>query len=164
MSLMFEPLRKYAQFEGRARRSEFWLFTLFQFLVTVTIVILIAITSASADAPDAPGQESNMVSGLLALTLILFWLVMIIPGLAVTVRRLHDSDKSGFWLLLNLIPFGGFVIFIFTLLDGTPGPNRHGPDDKGRAGFGPGPAVVHHHHYAPGTAPVTDGPGAPPVP
>jgi uncharacterized membrane protein YhaH (DUF805 family) len=162
MSLMFEPLRKYAQFEGRARRSEYWLFTLFQVLVTFAIAILIGIASASTDTPDASGQDPNMVGGLLVLALILFWLAMFIPSLAVTVRRLHDSDKSGFWLLLHLIPVGGFVIFIFTLLDGTPGPNRHGPDEKGRTGYGP--AVVHHHHYAPGAEPVADGSGAPPAP
>jgi len=162
MSLMFEPLRKYARFDGRARRSEFWLFTLFQCLVTFAIAILIGIAGASTDTPDASGQEPNMVGGLLVLGMILFWLAMFIPSLAVTVRRLHDSDKSGFWLLLHLIPFGGFVVFIFTLLDGTPGPNRHGPDEKGRAGYGP--AVVHHHHYAPGTGPAADSGGAPPAP
>jgi uncharacterized membrane protein YhaH (DUF805 family) len=48
------------------------------------------------------------------------------------VRRLHDSDKSGWWLLLTLIPVGGLVLFIFYLLDGTRGPNRHGADPKGR--------------------------------
>jgi len=156
MSLMLQPLSKYAQFEGRARRSEYWLFTLFQILVTVGLAILVGITGASVDTLDVPGQEPNLLGGLLAFALILFWLAMIIPSLAVTVRRLHDSDKSGFWMLLHLIPFGGFVIFIFTLLDGTPGPNRHGPDDKGREGFGQGPAVVHHHHYAPGTVPPAE--------
>lgn len=156
MSLMLQPLRKYAQFSGRARRSEYWLFTLFLILVTVGFAILIRLASATGEALGLPGNGPNLVVRLVTLTLVLFWLGMVIPCLAVTVRRLHDSDKSGFWLLLNLIPCGGFVIFIFTLLDGTPGPNRHGPDEKGRQGFCSGPAVVHHHHYAPGTSPVAD--------
>lgn len=61
-----------------------------------------------------------------------FYLFTIIPSLAVSVRRLHDSDKSGWWLLLSFVPAGALVLFIFYLLDGTPGSNRHGPDPKAR--------------------------------
>lgn len=137
MSLMFEPLRKYATFRGRARRKEYWLFQLFMFLLSLVVMVWLF----SALGPDAPlgspmsleevmaipaAQAPLTVAGILGL-------IFFLPQLAVSVRRLHDSDKSGWWLLLNLIPAGSLVLLIFYLLDGTPGPNRHGPDPKGRA-------------------------------
>ena len=150
MPLMFEPLRKYAQFEGRARRSEYWLFSLFLFLSGIPAGVLLMM--AGAGAAGAGGSDSAAAAGaagfglLVILAISLFCLAMFIPSLAVTVRRLHDSDKSGWWLLIGLIPFGGFVTLIFTLMDGTPGPNRYGEDPKGRAGP-PGSAPVIHNHY-----------------
>ncbi|MBS7782526.1 DUF805 domain-containing protein, partial [Providencia stuartii] len=69
--------------------------------------------------------------GIVALVLLMIYCVAIlIPSLAVTVRRLHDIDKSGWWYLLTFIPFGGLVIFVFTCLDGTPGNNRFGSNPK----------------------------------
>jgi len=152
MSLMFQPLKKYAEFSGRARRSEYWLFTLFMFLSGIPAGILFMMAGVGAMA--AGSTDSSAAAGATGFTLIIllvlcaFYLAMFIPSLAVSVRRLHDSDKSGWLLLLGLIRFGGFVILIFTLLDGTPGPNRYGEDPKGRAGPpGTGP-VVHNHYYA----------------
>ncbi|ENZ83736.1 MULTISPECIES: DUF805 domain-containing protein [Caulobacter] len=146
MSLMLEPLRKFAVFEGRARRSEYWLFALFQLLVTAGFFIIASVaygtTSGRQDGPVA------ILVGLFTLLALLFFIALIIPALAVTVRRLHDTDKSGWWLLISFIPFGSFVILIFTLLDSTPGPNRYGEDPKGRPGPpGAGP-VIHNHYYA----------------
>ncbi len=154
MSLMLEPLRKFAVFEGRARRSEYWLFVLFQLLLSVGFVIFasvaFAITGGRQDGPVA------LFMGLIGLLLILFFIALVIPGLAVSVRRLHDSDKSGWLLLLSFVPFGGIAVLIFTLIDGTPGPNRYGDDPKGRAGPpGSGP-VVHNHYY--GAQPAVDQP------
>lgn len=149
MSLMFAPLRKYATFEGRARRSEYWLFSLFLFLSGIPAGILLAIAGAGAAAganSDSAGLAG--ISGIVLLLICVFYLAMFIPSLAVSVRRLHDSDKSGWLLLLSLIPFGGFVILIFTLLDGTPGPNRYGEDPKGRAGPPGATPVVHNHYYS----------------
>ena len=154
MSLMFEPLRKYVQFEGRARRSEYWLFSLFIFLTGIPVGILLIVAGVGAAGAGSDSAASVGAAGFSAILLLLvgaFYLAMFLPSLAVSVRRLHDSDKSGWLLLLGLIPFGGFVIFIFTVLDGTPGPNRYGEDPKGRAGPpGAGP-VVHNHYY--GTEP-----------
>jgi len=156
MSLMFAPLRKYAQFEGRARRSEYWLFSLFIFLsgIPAGILFLVAgLAGASVGSSNSDSANAGAAGFTLLIVLALgaFYLAMFLPSLAVSVRRLHDSDKSGWFLLLGLIPFGGFVIFIFTVLDGTPGPNRYGEDPKGRAGPpGAGP-VVHNHYY--GTEP-----------
>lgn len=143
--MMFEPLRRYAEFEGRARRSEYWLFTLFQVLVGLGLFIALALVGGIADFNSDGGSA---LAGVLFLAFAIFALAMFIPSLAVSIRRLHDADKSGFWLLLGFIPFGGVVVFIFTLLDGTPGPNRFGPDPKGRQGLGPPPATPAQHHPA----------------
>jgi len=151
MSLMFEPLRKYATFEGRARRSEYWLFSLFLFLSGIPAGILLMIAGVgAAGVSNTDSAAGAGAAGLLVIVLLLlgvFYLAMFIPSLAVSVRRLHDSDKSGWLLLLSLIPFGSFVILIFTLIDGTPGPNRYGEDPKGRAGPSGGGPVVHNHYY-----------------
>lgn len=143
--MMFEPLRKYAEFEGRARRSEYWLFTLFQILVGLGLFVVLALVGGFADLDSNGGSA---LAGVLLVTFGIFGLAMFIPSLAVSIRRLHDSDKSGAWLLLSLVPFGGVVVFIFTLLDGTPGPNRFGSDPKGREGDGASPAAHAHHHPA----------------
>jgi uncharacterized membrane protein YhaH (DUF805 family) len=128
MELMLQPLRKYADFQGRARRSEYWLFTLF--MIIVSLVLYVPLIAFSGDM-QTTGQI-NPIAGLFLLVLCVFALGTIIPGLAVTVRRLHDTDRSGWWILIGLIPFGGIVLLIFEVLDGTPGPNKFGPDPKGR--------------------------------
>lgn len=152
MSLMFEPLRKFATFEGRARRSEYWLFSLFLFLTGIPagILLMIAGVGAAGASNADSGAAGAGAAGLVVIVLLLlsvFYLAMLIPSLAVSVRRLHDSDKSGWLLLISLIPFGSFVVLIFTLMDGTPGPNRYGEDPKGRAGPSGGGPVVHNHYY-----------------
>lgn len=125
MSLMFEPLRKYAQFSGRARRSEYWLFTLFIILVEIVYLVLVSV---------AGGGTSGNMNGLgMALTGLygLFILGVIIPSLAVGFRRLHDTDRSAWWLLIALLPFiGGLVLLVFNVLPGTTGANKYGPDPK----------------------------------
>lgn len=137
MSLMFEPLRKYATFRGRARRMEYWLF---QLMVSIISVLLLFWTFAALGPDAPPAGDPAMVEAVMAtpgaqlplgLALVL-GLVFFLPQLAVSIRRLHDSDKSGWWLLLYLVPVGGLVLLIFYFLDGTRGPNRHGPDPKGR--------------------------------
>jgi uncharacterized membrane protein YhaH (DUF805 family) len=145
-SMMFEPLRKYAEFEGRARRSEYWLFTLFQVLVGFGLFVVMAMVGGFADLNSGGGGVLAGVIFLVFAICAIFGLAMFIPSLAVSIRRLHDSDKSGAWLLLSFVPLGGVVVFIFTLLDGTPGPNRFGPDPKGREGDGASPVTPAHHH------------------
>lgn len=117
------PIKRYAVFEGRARRSEYWNFQLF---VTLPLFFLIGMAGAA---------ESETMLGMLALV----WLALFIPALAATVRRLHDRGLSG-WLvvvfgLLGLIPMVGFLFglgFIVLLaLPGTDGSNQYGPDPKG---------------------------------
>jgi uncharacterized membrane protein YhaH (DUF805 family) len=104
---------KYAVFSGRARRSEFWWFSLF-----AGIVYLVA------DIIDvAIGKPIFVVIVVLAL---------VVPSLAVTVRRLHDTNRSGWWILIGLIPLiGGIVLLVFECQDSQPGQNAHGPSPKG---------------------------------
>src|SRR4029079_11242075 len=125
MELMFQPLRKYADFNGRARRSEFWLFALFMWVVEFVLMMLNGGMTMNA------GGTPNFGIGFILLCV--FGLAMFIPSLAVAFRRLHDTNRSAWCLLSVRIPFiGALVLIVFYLLDGTPGPNRFGPDPKGR--------------------------------
>ncbi|MBB1645380.1 DUF805 domain-containing protein [Sphingobacterium sp. UME9] len=103
----------YANFEGRARRKEYWMFFLANLIISAVFGIL--------------GQIASLftyVSGLVSLALL-------IPGIAVTVRRLHDTNKSGWFILVALIPFIGWIYLLYLLvLEGDKGPNQYGPDPK----------------------------------
>jgi len=118
------PLKRYAQFEGRANRREYWMFQLFLMLVAVAISllggVLAIIMRGNEDALAA------IVMGFMGL-LSLVWLATLLPLIAVTVRRLHDCNQSGWLYLLALVPGGGLVILVFALLPGTPEENRYGP-------------------------------------
>ena len=111
MQAFQSALGNYANFNGRARRSEYW-----WFFVIVNVVVGVLTLAGGAILPALAG-----VGGLVALALLL-------PALAVTVRRLHDTDRSGWWILLGLVPFGGIVLLVFFFLPGTSGPNRFGPE------------------------------------
>ncbi len=131
MEWMLLPYRRYAEFTGRSRRREYWLFVLLYLLVMMVI-------EAIFGTPRAITMSSGFSYGIIANgtgTTVgnLFWLASFIPGLAVSVRRLHDIDRSGWWLLLGFVPvLGWFTLFIFYCLDGTAGSNRFGPDPKAR--------------------------------
>ncbi|MGM4910492.1 DUF805 domain-containing protein [Rhizobium sp. 768_B6_N1_8] len=123
--------QKYATFFGRASRSECWWFQLFYWLVLIGLGILAAL-AAGSDGQDGPS------SMLIAVGIIagLFALAMLLPQLSLTVRRFHDRNISGWWYLAlfiaNLIPYlnvvAGLAILVITVLRGTEGPNRFGPD------------------------------------
>ncbi|MER6464545.1 DUF805 domain-containing protein [Streptomyces sp. NPDC001288] len=112
MNWYLAALRKYATFSGRARRSEFWLFTLFNGLAVLLAGIL-----------------DGVLGWGLWLTFV-YLLFVFVPTLAVAVRRLHDTGRAGWWLLIALIPFGGIVLLVFDVLEGTSGRNKYGPDPK----------------------------------
>ena len=142
MELMFQPLRKYADFTGRARRTEFWLFALLIFLIEVVFMALLSAVGGSAfligDPAAAAAVQMNGAIGAVLLIHFAVMLALLVPSLAVTFRRLHDTNRRGWWILLSFIPLiGALVLFIFYLLDGTPGPNRFGEDPKGRDAFQP---------------------------
>lgn len=112
--------KKYADFSGRARRTEYWMFTLFHTLVILVFVILAA-------------ALAEIEWGMIAIIIILglYVLFTIIPSLAITVRRLHDTGKSGWFYLLSFIPYiGGFLIFIFMVQDSEAITNKWGPNPK----------------------------------
>lgn len=129
MEWMLLPLKRYADFEGRSRRMEYWMFQLAQIILyTVLFVIFTVLIGVSGAAGGEEG--AGIVSVLLFLVFGLLALGLIVPNIAVTVRRLHDQDKSGWFYLINFIPLGGLVLLVFMFLDGTRGPNQYGPDPK----------------------------------
>jgi uncharacterized membrane protein YhaH (DUF805 family) len=130
--------RKYAVFTGRAGLAEFWWFVLFYYLGLAVLVV-----------PPLAAQAE-----VLLVFFGVFWLAMLLPQLAVLVRRLHDSDRSGAWWFITLIPFGFIVLFAFLLSEGTPGRNRYGPL-SGAAGSDED-HLQESPHEAPVTAPPAD--------
>lgn len=121
------PWRKYAVFSGRAPRREYWLFHLGNSLIG-TLFYLAAVTASPSMLDD--GEPSDVSLFFLLLTALLS-LAAIIPGLAVSIRRFHDINLSGWWYLVVLIPILGLVAFlVFTLIPGTRGENRFGPDPR----------------------------------
>jgi uncharacterized membrane protein YhaH (DUF805 family) len=123
-------LRDYAVFRGRARRREFWYFALMNFLVvfvgSLVAKLLEVVTGTSEQGP---------VAIFFALLYVLYGLAVLLPSIGVSVRRLHDSGKSGWWLLLNFVPFvGAIVLLVFYVLDSDPGENKYGPNPKGLVG------------------------------
>ncbi|HEY3694604.1 DUF805 domain-containing protein [Phenylobacterium sp.] len=126
MNMMFEPLRKYAQFTGRARRSEFWMFYLLLVIIEVVFMVLMNLTGMTPGQP--PAGPAVAFAGLFGLVM----LGLLIPSLAVTFRRLHDTNRSAWWILVGVVPIlGALALLVFYLLPGTPGPNKYGPDPKG---------------------------------
>ena len=122
MSWYLRVLKKYAVFSGRARRREYWFFLLFNILASIVLAIV-----------DGVLGTLNQEAGL-GLFSGLYSLAVLIPGLAVSVRRLHDTDHSGWWILIGFVPLlGAIVLLVFMFMGGTPGDNRFGPDPKASA-------------------------------
>lgn len=130
MDWMLLPYRRYAEFSGRSRRMEYWMFRLFEFGALIALSVLIM--GLSAAAGSAGGDTAGGVFGSIGVLLIVaFVLGSFIPGLAVTVRRLHDTGRSGWMLLISLIPLiGPIVLLVFLFSDGTRGTNEYGSDPK----------------------------------
>jgi len=109
-----QTLKKYADFGGRARRTEYWMFFLFNFIIGIVLSVV------------------DYVLGTGGIIGALFALALLIPAVAVGVRRLHDTDRSGWWLLIAFVPLiGAIVLIIFFVLDSSPGDNRFGANPKG---------------------------------
>ena len=135
--------RKYAEFQGRARRSEFWYFALFNFLVYSLSSVIYYLIMALGASGGTYGSLAAAFSGGSALMILygIYSLVIILPGLAVACRRLHDIGRSGAYLLFAFIPAVGFIfLLIWFLQEGDPGANRYGADPKaGGAVYIPSP-------------------------
>jgi len=122
MNWYLEVLKKYAVFGGRARRKEYWFFVLFNFIFAVVLAFI-----------DGMIGTFNVETGYGVLSGI-YGLAVLIPGIAVTIRRLHDTDRSGWWLLICFIPLIGAIwLLVLLVIDGTSGQNQYGPDPKGLA-------------------------------
>lgn len=117
MHKMMVPLTRYAQFTGRTSRSEFWWFQLFIMIISIPLYLLSFYAGYSGSQGPA-----LVVTGLG----VVMWLAFVLPSIAATIRRLHDTDRSGWWLLLGFVPFVSLVLLVFLLLPGTPGGNRFG--------------------------------------
>jgi uncharacterized membrane protein YhaH (DUF805 family) len=112
-------LKKYAEFNGRARRREYWTFVLFSILISIGLAVIDSLTGSFNFE-----RGFGLLGGLYALA-------VLIPSIAVGVRRLHDANRSGWWLLIGLIPCIGFIVLIvFTVQDSQAGDNQYGPNPK----------------------------------
>ena len=105
----------YFDFEGRARRKEFWMFALVNFAISIVITIVVGFVSDSM---------ASIVS-------MLYSLAVLLPSIGLGVRRLHDTGRTGWLALLALIPLVNLVLIYFFVLEGDAGPIEYGPDPKG---------------------------------
>ncbi len=113
MNWYLDVLKKYAEFKGRARRQEYWMFFLFNLIIAIVLIII--------DAVLGTGGILNL----------LYSLAVLIPGIAVTARRLHDTDRSGWWILIALVPFVGFIVLlVFMVMEGQQSSNQYGENPK----------------------------------
>ena len=127
MNWYLKGLKNYTNFTGRARRKEYWMFLLFHYLIMVILFFIIGFTSE--EFSDI--KEINMISIICVFLLVIYILGTILPLLAITARRLHDTDKSAWWYLICIIPYiGRFIILIFTCMDSYGGTNKWGVNPK----------------------------------
>jgi uncharacterized membrane protein YhaH (DUF805 family) len=124
--------RQYGTFGGRATVAEYWWFYLFAVLLILPFYVLLFVAGATTAPTSGYGAQptispgTGLALGLVALLLLAVVLALLLPQLSVTVRRLHDTDRSAWWLLITLIPLASLVLLVFMLLPSTPGPNRYG--------------------------------------
>ena len=119
MEWYFAVLQNYAVFHGRARRKEYWMYNLIN-----AAVIMILVVSDSFTSPFDTGYGIGMLTSI-------YSLAVIIPGIAVTVRRLHDTDRSGWWYFIGLVPVIGWIaMLVFTIQEGDHGSNAYGDNPK----------------------------------
>ncbi|MFF3863130.1 DUF805 domain-containing protein [Streptomyces sp. NPDC002209] len=108
-----DVLKKYTVFSGRARRQEYWMFTLFNLIALIIVAVL-----------------DNAI-GTYPLLYAIYALAVFLPGLAVGIRRLHDTGKSGWWMFIALVPLvGGIWLLVLMASEGQPQPNQYGPNPK----------------------------------
>lgn len=112
MQEYIDVIKKYAVISGRATRREYWMFVLYNVLISIAVMVIGAILRAQGLA-------------------FLYYLFVLVPGICVSVRRLHDTGHSGWWLLIALVPLvGGIVLLVFYVIDSQTGDNKYGPNPK----------------------------------
>ncbi|MFJ3903811.1 DUF805 domain-containing protein [Streptomyces sp. NPDC090025] len=118
MNWYIDVLKKYAVFNGRARRQEFWMFALFNILALIIVAVI------------------DAALGTYPLLYAIYGLAVLLPGLGVTVRRLHDTGRSGWWILIDLIPLvGAIILIVFLATEGDAHDNAHGPNPKAAVAY-----------------------------
>ena len=133
MEWYLKALRNYAGFQGRARRKEYWLYWLFYWLGSLLLAApfwIVALTGAGIDLTG--GLALGTPEIVLGIVSLLWFLMHVLPGITVTVRRLHDTGRSGLWYLLGIfLPFIGHIwLLVLTVLDSEPGENKYGANPK----------------------------------
>jgi len=119
MNWYLQALKNYANFSGRARRKEYWYFTLFNFIASFVLGFIDGMIGSFS-----PEAGMGLLGGI-------YTLAILIPGLAVSVRRLHDTERSGWWLLIGLVPLiGAIVLLVFMVQDSKAGSNKFGENPK----------------------------------
>jgi uncharacterized membrane protein YhaH (DUF805 family) len=122
MEWYLKAIRNYANFKGRAQRKEYWFYVLFY----VLFAILVALVENFLGLSDLSDPESG--TGPLYLV---YTLAFLLPSIAVAIRRLHDTGRTGWWLLLAFVPLiGAIVLLVFYCFDSQPGDNEYGPNPK----------------------------------
>lgn len=110
-----KALKKYAEFSGRTPRKEYWMFVFYNFIIAIILSIILGILHVS-------------------LLIFVYDLFIIFPSVAISMRRLHDTGHSGWWLLIGLVPLvGAVILFVFYVTDSQSGENKYGPNPKGIA-------------------------------
>ncbi|GGJ23730.1 DUF805 domain-containing protein [Paenibacillus hunanensis] len=113
MNWYLKVLKDYVNFQGRARRKEYWMYV----LISIPIILVLYLLES--------------LIGINGVLTFVYSLAVLLPGLGVIVRRLHDTDRSGWWILIGLVPFvGSIILIVFLCLEGTPGDNRFGSNPK----------------------------------
>jgi uncharacterized membrane protein YhaH (DUF805 family) len=119
MNWYLQALKKYATFSGRARRREYWFYVLFYVIIIVVLSVIDGIIGM------------NMGGAGVGILTAIYILAVFLPTLAVLVRRLHDTGRSGWWFFIQLVPLVGFFILLYFLVsDSQPGTNAYGPNPK----------------------------------
>jgi uncharacterized membrane protein YhaH (DUF805 family) len=124
--------KRSAEFSGRSRRFEYWMFMLIHAIIFLALLISVEVGASASTKAHVP----ELTDPLIFLCFI-YGLAAAVPGLAVSVRRLHDTGKSGSWMLLAFVPVLGLLLMVFFALDGEPGGNRYGPNPKLRTPYTP---------------------------
>lgn len=120
MKWYLKVLKEYTNFEGRARRTEYWMFALFNFLIFIPLYAIDVFLFSKGILPIPMALSA------------IYFLAVLLPSISVLVRRLHDVDKSGWWYFISFVPLvGSFILLFFLVQDGTVGDNQFGSNPKG---------------------------------
>ncbi|MEO5502076.1 MAG: DUF805 domain-containing protein [Ginsengibacter sp.] len=132
MQYYLDALKNYAKFSGRARRSAYWYFVLFNFIISIVAAIIDNLLGTTIKLESAQGMMPLPYGYIY----FIYAFLMIIPGLALSVRRLHDVGKSGWFIFIALIPLVGAIwLLVLFCTDSVPGANKYGPNPKGIGNF-----------------------------